>query len=202
MAKNNYVNPNAYHNEKPDNNKKEIDKKNEEIIVKPTFSGTMEHIKDESLMLFSYSIHEHKRYRLFYGIGTVYRVVKGDKQDLVYINFGIFKETQTRLVVVYDNHSRRQLLTLKRGQICQVYGMCRYFQTNVKVKGRDAKGVRLGLYAKGINGWYVPTMFDIRKMPVNEDLVEPTEKELEIQETLEDVLDDFLNGKEDETEEL
>ena len=137
---------------------------------------------------------------MFYGIGTVYRVVKGEKNDLVYINFGIFRDRKTRLVVVYDNHARRQIMTLKRGQICQVYGICRYFATDVEINGIKATGVKLGLYASGINGWYVPTMFDIRKMPTNEDLVEPTDKEKDLQETLDDVLNDFLTGKEDETE--
>ena len=197
-ASKDYVNPNAYENKNPNSNKKEINKNNEEPYVKPVISGTMEHLKDESVMLFSYSIHNHKRYRMFYAIGTVYRVVKGDKQDLLYMNFGLFKERKTRLVVVYDNHSRRQLLTLKRGQICQVYGLCRYFTTDIMLNGKKTKGIRLGLYAKGINAWYVPTMFDLRKMPTNEDLSSPTEKEVEIQETLEDVLNEFLNGTGDE----
>ena len=193
-----YVNPNAYNNDNPDSNKKEINKNNDEPYVKPTLSGTMEHLKDESLMLFSYSMHNHKRYRMFYGIGVVYRVVKGEKQDLLYVNFGIFKEKKTRLVVVYDNHSRRQLLTLKRGQVCQIYGLCRYFTTDIMLNGQKTKGVRLGLYAKGINGWYVPTMLDIRKMPINEDLSDPTEKEEEIQQTLEDVLNEFMTGQGEE----
>ena len=178
-----------------DNNKKEINKYADKTLVFPTIAGGMEHLQDESLMLFSYSIHNKKRYRLFYGIGKVYRVVKGEKQDLIYINFGGFKEYKTRLVVAYDNHARRQVLTLKRGQICQVYGVCRYFTTEITLpNGQKSKGVRLGLYAMGLNGWYVPTMFDIKKMPPNADLVEPSDKEKEIQETFEDVLDDFLNG--------
>lgn len=174
--------------------KKEAGIKNEEPYIVPTVSGTMEHTKDESLMLFSYSMYNKKRYRPFYGIGIVYRVVKGEKQDLIYINFGLFPTHKTRLVVAYENHARRQILTLKRGQVCQVYGICRYYQTDVEVNGVKSKGLRLGLYAKGIQGWYVPTMLDIRKMPINDDLVDPTEKEEELQETFEDVLNDFFNG--------
>lgn len=182
-----------------DNNKKEINRLNEETLVHPTMGGNMEHLQDESLMLFSYAYHNKKRYRLFYGIGKVYRVVKGEKQDLIYINFGVFKDNKTRLVVAYENHARRQIMTLKRGQVCQVYGICRYFTTEINLNGIKTKGVRLGLYAIALNGWYVPTMLDIRKMPINRDLVEPSEKEQEIQETFEDVLDQFMNGKEDET---
>lgn len=179
--------------------KEELQRLSEETLVHPTMGGTMEHLQDESLMLFSYAYHNKKRYRLFYGIGKVYRVVKGNKQDLIYINFGAFKENRTRLVVAFENHARRQVMTLKRGQVCQVYGICRYFTTKIKLNGIETKGVRLGLYAIAINGWYVPTMFDIKKMPTNEDLVDPSEKEQEIQETFEDVLDDFLNGTGDET---
>ena len=174
--------------------KKEMGIAKEDSYVVPTFTGTMEHTKDESLMLFSYSMYNKKKYRPFYGIGVVYRVVKGEKFDLIYINFGLFKEHKTRLVVAYENHARRQIMTLKRGQVCQVYGMCRYFTTEVEVNGVKSKGVRLGLYAKAIQGWYVPTMLDIRKMPTNEDLVAPSEKEEEVQKTFEEVLDDFFNG--------
>ena len=171
--------------------------KEKEPYVRPVAAGTMEYLFGESLMLFGWQKYHGKKYRPFYGVGVVYRVVKGDKQDLVYVRFGPFNTTKTRLVVVYHNHARRQTLTLKRGQVAQVYGICRYFTESIEINGRKAKGVRLGLYATAILGWYVPTMLDIRKMPTNEDLVEPSEKEKDIQETLENVLDDFLNGKGD-----
>ena len=175
--------------------KKEMGIASEEPYVVPTFTGTMEHTKDESLMLFSYSMYDNKKYRPFYGIGVVYRVVKGEKSDLIYINFGLFKEHKTRIVVAYENHARRQILTLKRGQVCQVYGMCRYFITDIEINGVKSKGVRLGLYAKGIQGWYVPTMLDIKRLPINDDLVSPSEKEEDLQQTFEDVLNEFMNGE-------
>ena len=155
--------------------------------IKPTTKAPIEHLKDESLMLFSYSTQKGLRYRLFYGLGVVYRVVKGEKNDIVYINFGIIQEHPRRLVMVYDNHARRQLMTLKRGQICQVYGICRYYKTDINVKGKADKGIRLCLIARGILGWYVPTMVDIRKMPVNDDIVAPSEKETEILDLLGDL---------------
>lgn len=176
----------------------ELTKLNKEDRILPTFSGKMEHLKDESLMLFSYSTYNGKKYRLFYGIGIVYRVVKGDKQDLVYINFGLFKGHKPRLVVVFENHARRQVSTLKKGQVCQVYGMCRNYMTHFELKNKETKGIRLGLYARALLGWYVPTMLDIRKMPVNEDLVEPSEKEKALQENFEDVLNEFMTGKGEE----
>ena len=169
----------------------------DETLVHPTMGSCIDILKDESLMLFSYAWRNKKRYRLFYGIGKVYRVVKGEKQDLIYVNFGAFKENKRRIVVAYENHARRQVMTLKRGQVCQVYGICRYFTTKIKLNGLETKGIKLGLYAIAINGWYVPTMFDIRKMPTNDDLVEPTEKEENLMDTFEDVLDQFLKGDED-----
>lgn len=181
---------------KPDSNKEEIDLANEEDLIKPSFSGKMECIRNESIMLFSYGFINNKTYRLFYGIGIVYRVVKMEKQDLVYVNFGIFRNVKTRCIVAYDNQARRQILTLKRGQVCQIYGLCRYYTSDAMIKGEKKKGLRLGLYAKGISGWYTPTMIDLKRLPPNEDLASPTEKEIELVETFDDVLDSFLNEEE------
>ena len=89
--------------------------KNEELesidnspYVQPVLSGTMEYLYGESLMLFGWQKYHGRSYRPFYGVGVVYRVVKGEKQDLVYIRFGCFQSTKTRLVVIYHNHARRQ----------------------------------------------------------------------------------------------
>lgn len=176
--------------------KKELTQKNEDItsVIK---TGGMEYVFGESIMLFSHQMYHHKKYRPFYGIGKVIRIVKGEKADLLYVRFGIFETVHSRLVVVYENTARRQILTLKRGHCVQVYGMCRYFTTeftDVTTKERK-KRIRLGLYASSLIGWYVPTMMDVRKMPTNEDLVAPSEKEKEIQQTFEDVLNEFLTGK-------
>ena len=180
------------------NTKKEIDEINNDAFVNPSVAGDMEYLLGESLMLFGWQKYRGKRYRPFYGVGVVYRVVKGEKQDMVYIRFGPFDTTKTRLVVLYMNQARRQTLTLKRGQCCQVYGVCRYFKTDIMLNGKETKGVRLGLYATAIQGWYVPTMLDIRRMPTNEDLVSPTEKEQDIMQTFDDVLNEFMTGKEEE----
>ena len=171
--------------------------KTEEDVIKPTLYGTMFSLRHESIMLFSQGRYNGKNYRLFYGVGTVYRVVKGEHQDLIYINFGIFKTQKPRLIVAYGNHARRQTLTLKRGQVCQVYGMCKTFMTEFELDGEKRKGIRMGLYATALNGWYVPTMMDIKKMPVNEDLVDPSESETKVQKQLEDVLNEFMTGGEE-----
>lgn len=176
----------------------ELDKELTEPYVKPVASGTMEYLFGESLMLFGWQKYHGKKYRPFYGIGVVYRVVKGEKQDLVYVRFGPFNTTKTRLIVVYHNHARRQTLTLKRGQCCQVYGVCRYFTTDIKLNGKDTKGLKLGLYATAIQGWYVPTMLDIRRLPTNEDIVEPTQNEKQYLENMDELLNEFMTGNGDE----
>ena len=68
----------------------------------------------------------------------------------------------------------------------------------MSLNGKKTKGGKLGLYAVAIQGWYVPTMMDIRKMPTNEDLVDPTEKEKDLQETLNEVWDEFMSGNGEE----
>ena len=172
--------------------------KEKEPYVRPVAAGTMEYLFGESLMLFGWQKYHGKKYRPFYGVGVVYRVVKGDKQDLVYVRFGCFNTVKTRLVVAYHNHARRQILTLKRGQCCQVYGVCRYFKTDINLNGVKTKGLRLGLYATAIQGWYVPTMLDIRRTPTNEDIVAPTENEKQYMENMDDLLNEFMTGNGDE----
>ena len=118
-----------------------------------------------------------------------YTCNKREIDDLVYINFGVFKEHPRRLVVVHDNHARRQLLTLKRGQICHVYGLCRYFMgKGKKVNGQPTQELKMLLIATGILGWYVPTMVDIKKQGNNNDIVAPTDAENEIADFLGEII--------------
>ena len=174
--------------------KEELSKANEDNAP-PVATKLLTHIPNESVVLFSHTKYSDKRYRLFYGIGIVYRVVKGEKCDLIYINFGLLKTRKPRLVVVFENHARRQIMTLKRGQVAQVYGLARFYEMKKQVDGKEQKSLKFGLYAKGLQGWYVPKSFDINKLN-NEDLVEPTEKEKDLMNEFEDVLDQFLKGEE------
>lgn len=174
---------------------------NNDPFVKPAIQGGLKTLVGESLVLFTTNTYRHKRYQAFYGVGIVYRVVRGEKNDLLYVRFGTFQNVKTRLVVVFHNQARRQLLTLKRGQPCQIYGVSRTFSTKIKLNGQERIGAKLGLYAMAINGWYVPTTLEIRKMPKNEDLVEPTEKEKNLLEDFDKLLDEFYNGDDIEDEE-
>lgn len=164
--------------------------------VYPTLNDNLQSVYGESLVLFGTSTHNGKNYRIFWGIGEVYRITKGEKSDMVYINFGIWKNRRPRLIIIYGNHARRQVLTLKRGQMCQVYGICRFYKEKVETKAGEKDGIKMGLFAQNILGWYVPTVMDIKKMPKNEDMVDPTEKEKLAEKRFDDLLDSFLNGKE------
>lgn len=167
-----------------------------ENIIYPTFDTEVNFLKGESLALFGSKKYKKRKFRPFWGIGIVYRIVRGDKGDLVYINFGVSKDHKPKLIVCYENIARRQTLTLKRGMVCEVYGMCRYYFTEFELNGKKQVGARMGLFARGINGWYTPSVLDVRKMPQNEDIVAPSEKEEELMNTFEDVLNEFLNGTE------
>ena len=181
-----------------DNNKEEISELSEDNSKLKPYMAT-QNLYGESLLFFNTQKLHDKKYRQFYGIGKVFRVVKGEKQDLIYVRFSVLPTAKIRLVVAYDNHARRQVLTLKRGQVCQIYGVSREFTTDfISPETQEKKKVvRLGLYASGILGWYVPTMIDIKRMPINEDLVAPSEKEEEMQDKFEEVLNEFLNDKGD-----
>ena len=185
------------------NNKEEISQYEDESKV-----GLVENIKNappiqnihgETLMLFESARYKGKTYRHFFGIGKVFRVVKGDHQDLVYIRFGALETFRPRLVIVYDNHARRQVLMLKRGNYVELFGLCRVFTKHYvdKTTGEQKKTTKMGLYAIGFNAWYLPTMMDVRKLPTNEDIETPTDYEENKMNELEDVLNEFLTGKGD-----
>ena len=176
----------------PKYSEEEIEKLNEGITQKPMHHMKVESFKDESIILMGYASYKGRKQRLFYGVGVVYRVVKGDKVDMVYINFGMFPNHTTRVVFVYENHARRQILTLKKGQVCHVYGMARYYR--VKYDNGTKEAIKLGIYARALQGWYVPTMLDIKRLPINDDIVSPSESEEDLQKQFESILDEFKVG--------
>ena len=163
-----------------------------EIFV-PETDGIMEHIKGCSIMLFGISKVNEINYRPFFGIGMVRRIAKGEEVDLVYINFG---GDQIRQIVCVDNRCRRQILTLKRGQFCSVFGYAKVYSFMGKDKnGNPKERFRWCFFGRALQGWYVPTMVDIRKMPTNEDITPLTDKE----ENFIDYLDQFeTKGEEDD----
>ena len=103
----------------------------------------------ESLMSFG---KIHNDYGMVFGIGMVKRIIRTDKNyDLVYMNFG----RKDRAVIVWEYNARKQLVTLSRNKYAIFYG----FSKGIKIK----QGRKLVLYARALQGLYVPTAFDVKK---------------------------------------
>ena len=113
------------------------------------------------------------------GIGIVKVIQKGEEFDLVGIDFG---RGFTREIYVKLNHARRQIYTLKKGQLAWFYGYVKFYELEGKKKQ--------SFYAKGFQGWYVPKNMDIIK--INPDDIEKLTKE---NESKINFIDDLLEGK-------
>lgn len=122
--------------------------------------------KSESIIIFDTQENHDTNARQCFGIGKVMRVFKGEKLDIIYMNFG---RKYNRKIVVFHNHARRQVYTLKRGQLASIYG---YFKTYVEDK--QTKAV---LYALGFQAWFVPKTLDIKEY--NTDTLDELTKENE-----------------------
>lgn len=132
----------------------------------PYADNIVQSLSGESIMVFGLTEYMEKSIRPYYAIGVVYKIIKGEKFDVVYCNFGYGR--CIRPVCVFDNHSRRQIMTLKKGQFCQIYGYMKHYIYKDK-KGIDKN--RWIFYARAIQGWYVPRAVDIKRNP-NNDIVE------------------------------
>ena len=121
----------------------------------------------EVVRLTHYSIHEtiwflgtpleDNDFTVCVGIGLVKTIKKGDDFDLVGMDFG---RGYTREIYVKNNHARRQIYTLKKGQYAWFYGLMKCYKLNGHSKSC--------LYAKAFQGWYVPKNMDIIKVDPNE----------------------------------
>lgn len=106
--------------------------------------------KNESIIIFDTNDKGTKA-RMCLGIGTVHKVEKGNKVDVVYMNFG---RKYTRRILVIHNQARRQVYLLKRGQIASFFGFISAY--------KDEEGIKTTIYANGFNPWYVPKAMDIK----------------------------------------
>lgn len=143
----------------------------------PNIANTLKGSSNESLIFFGRS-HYEQRYNVVLGVGRVRMIKTSEKFDLVKINFG---RRYSRLIIVKDNHARRQIYTLTKGQLAWFYG---YYATFKNEKG-ELESV---LYAKGFQGWYVPKVMDIRK--IDSDL--PQELDESEQETMQQMINDLF----------
>jgi len=124
---------------------------------------------------------EENDFTIAVGIGLVKSIKKGEEFDLVGMDFG---RGFARQIYVKNNHARRQIYTLKKGQYAWFYGLMKVYKNGSKLKSV--------LYAKALQGWYVPKQMDIIKIDPNE--IEKLTKE---NESKINFIDDLLNGGND-----
>ena len=113
------------------------------------------------------------------GIGLVKTLQKGQDFDLVGMDFG---RGYIREIYVKNNHARRQIYTLKKGQYAWFYGYMKCY----KIKGH----YKSSLYAKAFQGWYVPKTMDIVKVDPSE-----IDKLTEENESKINFIDELLKGE-------
>ena len=123
---------------------------------------------------------EENDFTICVGIGLVKTIQKGDDCDLVGMDFG---RGYSREILTKNNHARRQIYTLKKGQYAWFYGMMKYYTVEKKQKAF--------FYAKALQGWYVPKNMDIMKLDPQEidKLTEENESKLNF-------IDNLLKGEE------
>lgn len=114
----------------------------------------LKHLDNECLMIFPQMVGEkRKKANMFFGIGIVWSIRKGENFDIISINFG---NRFTRDVILEKNMVRRQLYTCKRGQYASVFGYIIGY-TDME---NGMKQIRL--YGRALQGWYTPKNLDIK----------------------------------------
>lgn len=155
------------------------DKKQEEYVI-PDIRNIVRCFRSETLFIFGIN-SENTKYRWCLGVGRVCKIKQGENFDLVSINFG---RNYAREIIVQYNHARRQLLTLKSGQLATFYG-------KFKIYKNEQGETRTVFYAIGLQPWYVPKAMDIRQM--NLESYEKIEQEEETE--MLKCIDELLGGK-------
>ena len=102
----------------------------------------------------------HKSLTQFFGPCKVWKIEKGDKFDVIQLQFGL--DRQIRDVLVFNNHARRQLLMCKKGYWILAFGEAKmYKRENPRNKKLKYNQWQYFAYALWSNG--VPLAFDVRK---------------------------------------
>ena len=111
------------------------------------------HYSQHETLLFLGAPLQEKDFTICLGVGLVKTIQKGEEFDLVGMDFG---RGYSRQIYVKNNHARRQIYTLKKGQYAWFYGVMRCLTIDGKPNTT--------LYAKAFQGWYVPKNMDIMKI--------------------------------------
>lgn len=160
--------------------RKLMGKKTNKYFFLPEFMNYVLFSKNETLFMFGSELDdERKRHCL--GVGRVAFIEKGKDMDLVFINFG---RAHARRIIVINNHARRQIYTLKSGQLAWVYGYMKIW-TNQEGK------VQMQMFAKGFQAWYVPKTIDIKNYDLDSLQEMPDNEEKETR----DFIENILNGE-------
>lgn len=130
---------------------------------------------------------------LFWGIGNVFKIERGENFDIVYADFGFAKNP--RAVVITHNQARRQILTLKRGQFALFWGQAKTFKKPSKFKGVANPTYReWALFGYVVSGFYVPKAFDVKKMESDIENGIEQDETVPLNKNLEKHYEDIING--------
>lgn len=111
------------------------------------------------------------KYYQFKGDGQVIKISRGEKMDIIDVKFGMLNKI--RHIVVINSLARRQILTLKKGQWGHFYGQAKL--VSFPTKDRKHMYPQWCFSAYIVQGYYVPKMFDVKKL--EEDINNGEEKE-------------------------
>ena len=132
----------------------------------------------------------------FIGNGRVVGVSRGEDFDIVAIKFGLINHNP-RKVLVYDNHARRQVATLKKGYPVWVSGTGIMRKTQIE----NPTNPKITFYKKwyymadDFNQSYVPTAYDVKRMGKNGELEEMNIFNEEHKDFYQDLVNDLLKAK-------
>ena len=149
-------------------------------FITPSILRLTHFFAHETLLLFGSPMEDMTK-TICVGIGLVKVIQKGEDFDLVGMDFG---RGFSREIYVKNNHARRQIYTLKKGQYAWFYGTMQYY------KDENNKS-KVSFFAKAFQGWYVPKNMDIIKIDPNE--IDKLEEE---NESKINFIDELLKGEE------
>lgn len=146
---------------------------------------------------------ENPRVILFSGDMIVVKVVRGENFDIIYGSFNIFP-SKIREVIFANNHARKQLITVKRGQFVHIIGEGRVYHKEVEFIDRKTKQKRKvntaywQLFSYNNSGYYVPRMFDIKEFKKEvedgQEIDYTEEMKQEEKEQFESMINDILDS--------
>lgn len=130
-------------------------------IAIPNFDCSVEHIANGNLMLLGSVEYRNELYRQFVGFGRLTMIKHSENYDLVHVKFA--HNEKSRVIVVSDNMARRQLLTCKKGWFMSVIGYAKVRKSGYVKDKEYRRELKYMFYAEAIQGWFVPTLVDIKR---------------------------------------